>query len=794
LISFSGDLNSLLRFGNIIRSCRSQPTSDANDEKIIRALNVMLLSLDHEEEEYVKKLNQHTTNVQNSQSSFPGHALYIERLGGLQNMWRYLLECLSRNSIGASPHVIEIKKLTCQWIQKAFVCFPHRSSMPIQDLSLTYVQANGISQLVECLDMPSCALFAGESLASIVSTDLTGQSFMNHDDLLLHILNLIPCFEPIQQLSLAIVMVHVIRLLPNMMRMLIDAGILSIFSSLLSSPLWNLRVTSINLITNILLGVRHSAVSSSANTQLGDPNKPEDDILTLMTPILKDLLRMDLLSLLSSMIPSAEATLTANPADQIEMCLSSLKLLVILSNYQVTRAAILTNERLFHSICQTLEISVTFLTEYDPSQLSELTEDERTDLLRRDEVADNCAQIILNISQTHFEREKLMIKFSFIDPLFKLTSFYSLFPGFTTGSHGVPTVLVHSLELLSLYGVSPIFGERLESIGAEAVSSLVGNICRVVNVLCYPPNVSSLSNTMVTQQLLNCFISLTYILYHTYVASYSLPPALLMKPSYKRSPSPLNSSHDKAIFMTVAKCEALMKKLAEYLRDMNKSSHASRLIKVLVATPHCDILTILWSYFHQFHVISALKQCVSTIENVINMENAVFALGTLAGCSPYFSWECAILSLRVGTISTSTRGVLSPRETEVMMMAQTRSLNRMDAKKSHSQEEIQSLESHVIIQRDKEAALRRELADMVQTIVIPALSCAREGIRVLGATRLIQLLSTEPDFDLSQVCEQRGIFAFANNIKVSVLSHLPSSLHYLDSSLDYGPGLSPVCH
>ena len=101
-----------------------------------------------------------------------------------------------------------------------------------------------------------------------------------------------------------------------------------------------------------------------------------------------------------------------------------------------------------------------------------------------------------------------------------------------------------------------------------------------------------------------------------------------------------------------------------------------------------------------------------------------------------------------------------------MMMAQSRSLNRIDCKKSHSETEIQSLESHVIIQRDKEASLRREIMELVKVIVVPALSSEREGIRSLGATRLIQLLSTEPDFDMSQVCAHRGIFSFSNNIKV----------------------------
>jgi hypothetical protein len=277
-------------------------------------------------------------------------------------------------------------------------------------------------------------------------------------------------------------------------------------------------------------------------------------------------------------------------------------------------------------------------------------------------------------------------------------------------------------------------------------------------------------------------------LYHTYVASYSLPTPLINSSTYThRSPTPLSSSNDKAIFMTVVRCEALMRKLAEYLRDTNRSSHASRLIKVLAATPHCDILTVLWSYFYQFHVISALKQCVSTSDNVTNMENAVFALGTLAGCSPYFSWECAILSLRVGTISTSSRGVLSSREMEIMMMAQTRALDRIDAKKTHSDLERRSLESHVIIQRDKEAALRREITEMMATILLPALSCSREGIRCLGATRLVQLLSTDPDFDMLKLSSQKGVFAFANNIKVasfdlcslSSLSHLSSCRRWI---------------
>jgi hypothetical protein len=295
------------------------------------------------------------------------------------------------------------------------------------------------------------------------------------------------------------------------------------------------------------------------------------------------------------------------------------------------------------------------------------------------------------------------------------------------------------------------FGSMVEESGPSTALAMVHSACAAVTYLSSSVG-QEMSGTIRNTHILSSVMLVTYTLYHTYTATYSLPPDLCADSLRCDEAHPvheqLGGGADREIFLSAASCVSLATRVAELLRDPNKSSHASRLLQVLGATPYPSVLVALWQNLEACRVLVALITTASSSEeNVNNVENALLALGTLAGAPALFPWECAFLSqkLALNDVEETEIGapfkVLSAREKALLMAAQVRAQLRIDPHRSGgiengvSVQDTGDAEADLDLKRrqqEKERKLRKDLCGLVASVVVPSLSCAREGIRVVG--------------------------------------------------------------
>jgi len=707
----AGDLNSLLRLYGVLRGC-------TDNEVRVRAMKVLLLSLDHEED------------ASGCEQRFPSHTQWVDRLGGSTVMWKGMLTGLSS---GSTP---EVHNLTCQWAEKVLRCLPLSQSPALSSdlLTAAFLSAGGMGPLVECLDHPTSASAAARCLVALVEGDSAGAAFCQRDDLILHILDQITCTESQQQLCLSTVMLHITSRARSSLRSLLDAGILSICGSLMKSDHAPLKGVSMSLILSVLRGVTSGG--------MGMGLRSDDELLSMVSSVLRCVVDAGVLSSLCDILKSVNITPTTSMSE-LALVRGALDLMDFLSSYPVSRSAILEHPTAKGVVCNTLSASVEVITAgNNPGN-------DMYDLC--DTINVLGISIFSNISHSHTVTDKstFMISTPFLDSAVEVVAFYS--------SLDSPAVM-GAMDLIAMYAVLPVFGELLESRGGQTSLCLIRNTCNILHKLSLPSHNGS---AIMQGQILSAVVLITFVLYHTFVATYVLPESqrVVLRDSTQEN---LGAGMDREIFFEAAQCKNLFRWAAELLRDSNWSSHASRLLLVLGATPHTAVMETMWANMQTYDVHQTLIVCgASTVENINNADNALLAMGTLAGAPPYFPWEYAHISIRLGGATEMIDvGKLSEREGVILSAAQKRVLERQKMALGTPR-----AESEDYLQRERESIFRRTLCSLVDSLIVPSLSCAREGLRFVGALRLVQLLACEPEFTALNLGARKGIFAFATHMK-----------------------------
>ena len=780
----SGDLNSLLRLSLIIRG-KGGPSDAASNEGVrVKAMKVLLLSVEHEEHEEIEDPVQ-------AAATFPAHLLWLHRLGGLVPMWSLMLMGITKESS------TELRALTCQWIEKIFLTLP----LPLDQLTASFVTANGIPLLVDCLDHPDVMEVAAKALVEVVLGDIAGVAFVSQEPLVLHILDLVTCAEAPLQVCLSKVLIHIVVAVPSTLRMLLDAGILFVFVSLLQCNHMELKGSALVLIATVLRGVVGQGSGDDQSTAEGG------SVLAMMGSILRSIINIDVVTGLVSVLPLdaqkiiANATESGSDGHPLELAKRALMVLEILSSYTYSRLAMYNHVTALARICATLSTAADLLTGVSSvhdgrGSAAKLRESVIVhsvhDMENLDSIAALCLKIITNISLSQIvaDKEEFTHRCPFLESAVRIAAFYPVQedvaeePSEMTdhdrrlsrvtdpSSHPTPKesvfplTIFEAIDLLSVYSVYTGFGQLVEESGPSTALALVDLACRAVTYLSKPQRGGTveMSGTIRSTHVLSSVMLITYTLYHTYTAAYSIPRELCAAPLRSDEFHPLDmklgDGADKEIFEVVANCHSLLASVTELLRDINKSSHASRLLQVVAATPYPSVLVALWRHMDSCHVIPALIDCgTSREENVNNIENSLLALGTLAGAPALFPWECALLAQRVNAvmhdISTGENGdididthtaLMDPRSKSLMISAQVRAQQRIDPRKSASATRSSwgtdtgddTLDWELRTrQRESERLMRKDLCGLVPRLVIPSLCCMREGMRVVGAMDLL---------------------------------------------------------
>jgi hypothetical protein len=763
----------LIRLGNILKAGVEQEAKG-------RALSLLLLSMDHEETALQARIGLPST----PDSCFPAHCLWRERVGGVAVIVWSVLEALPPHSL-ASPEggAPDTRKLVCQWIEKAYKTLAHNPLFSPEELTKAVITCGGIPLLVSCMEHGAAISAASSALAAVVTAGSLGTAFSERDPL--RILDLITCADPPVQVSLSLVLLRVISSQAEQVHPLLNHGLISIYTSLVSSSVAALVEISINII-HVALG----AVLS------GSPS--EGDSADLSSRVLRSVVDAGLIASLATVLLKDQQISTPTETDRLKIVLYSMQLLDLLSGYPASRSGILDHDSALLDICEALSDASTTLT--DPLNASSSPSLERLAAINLcNSIAMHALRVLINISSSQMvpDKDEFLNKTPFLEPCIRIVA---LSPSpFSASDKGLvcgPDTTLLSMHLMSMFSRSLSFGEVLERCGGQTVAVLVTLVCDAIAYLSAPlPPQATMSTAVILQQASAAITLLTFILYHTYNATRSLPPELVLRctPPFHEQ-ARLCEEGDWKIFMHAVSCPPLFRKLSDFLKDPNMSHFACRLLQVLAASPHTEVLSTLWLALQQNFIIERLlSNAESQVLDVNTVEYCLLALGTLAGAPPYFVWEC---------VSLDQNAIIAPRQAALLQAGQERALNRIDRCKiplaaivtdADGVELVarlrdQSIESAE--QRSKESDLRRKILAKASAVLRPSLTCVRDGIRVvgiahhspltlsaimmtipscsaIGAARLVQALTIESDFNHQTITPCSDIYSFSSHIQVS---------------------------
>ena len=663
--------------------------STDNDVKI-NAMQVLLLSIEHEEEASHLKAG----STSSDHNPFPSFITWINRIGGVTAMWTAVLDAARLSSSqhpnnhrgNNHPNHPNLRNLTCQFIEKLHTYLPYKK----EDLTASFITAGGIPVLGQCLDVEASVESAAKALAAIVSKDATGMAFgsnmetqQSDEVLVLHILDLVMSRGTSIKLCLSIVLITIIERESTYVSSLLSTGIMPVYVSILrDEPSPALKGVALSLIAAVLNLVMNDAKFHGITIN-----------------VIEGLMDVDVISALLDIVPCDDMMLTRR-------CLIILDLL---SSNKATHDVMISDSN-------QITPTVTKVTEV-LNQVAVMQGESDEDEAMFDFILSSCFRIFKVLSSTLLNKEEFLKNTNFIDSVLLVSA----------SQNRLTSDLTHvdAINLLSIFAVYPFFAERLEAIDGHYI------ICDQV-LIHYDAFVD-------TPFEISPLILITYILYHA-VTMTLMPKDLLMLSERQLE---LRMWNDESLFDLMCSSDAIWNSLRRFLEASQTISSALRFLQIILQCPHDNVQNQILEQMNKFDIVPVLFNFVDMDKNFPNsiVDNALIALGTLSGLTPYYPWESSLAAQRLSLIRQEGRhpasfrgGGLNPREACILLAAQKRSEMKMDSRKRKMNPNDDAL--HLV---DK---VRKDLASLpyLKRICAPLLTKAGEKeLKFMGACRVIKM-------------------------------------------------------